>query len=746
MAKARKAGARRRRRGALPTLDERSAIEALARTGRHAEVIERVSALLDDSHLDAETRLDLHDLRAESRFALARMDDAAADVDAMGALARLDGSPAFKVRAINCSVRFHMRRDNRRALAEASGALKAAKKIDDRALVATSLRLLAEAQARIGDHDDALATSRRAIALFEQLGDIAGLGRAHWVNGLVHLTAGRADEARAAGIAALEAGRSAGDFYGIGNAMNMLMQVDADLASAMRLGQEAIEAFERAGYVNQRAMMAGNVATLYERLGLYRRARRLQAEVVAAAQSTGSRGLLAYALGNQLSAEVRLRDLDAARALLAEFRQQVSGLADVKMECGLEMNIAEVELLAGDYIASARHLRAALRIARRADLGIETVIQTLLGGALLSAGDAKAALRETTKATSLHRKQHFALPDSGGSQEIWWTHAQALAANGHTQKARAAMEQAHALLLQGIASVRDDGLRRSYLNKDAVNREILAAWIEDATARKLPRERIFAHLAIESNVREPFKRLADTGLRLNTLRTAVDIRRFVVEEATELSGGERVLLVLERDGKRELADALVPRGENAEKLLRAVDSYLARAAGTRAAELVHTPVAAARQRQRSRIVAPLIVQGRLLGYLYVDMDGLYGRFDDTDRDMLGLLASQAAIALDNAQWSMDLERKVAQRTLELAASNALLEQRANELGIVNRVQSGLAAQLDIQAIFDLVGDKVRETFNALVNRSICRSAVGSPYKEDTCAQRSRSPHSPWSLA
>ena len=268
MAKVGKAGALRRRQRALPTPDERAAIEALARTGRHAEAIERVSALLDDSHLDAGARLDLHDLRAESRSALARMDDAAADVDAMGALARIDGSPAFRVRAINCSVRFHMRRDNRRALEEASEAVKAAKKIDDRALVATSVSLLAEAQARVGDHDAALATSRRAIGLFEQLGDIARLGRAHWVNGLVHLMAGRHDEARASATAALEAGRSTGDFYGIGNAMNLLMAVDTDLASAMRLGQEAIDAFERAGYVNQRAMMAGNVAILYERLGL----------------------------------------------------------------------------------------------------------------------------------------------------------------------------------------------------------------------------------------------------------------------------------------------------------------------------------------------------------------------------------------------------------------------------------------------------------------------------------------------
>ena len=77
-----------------------------------------------------------------------------------------------------------------------------------------------------------------------------------------------------------------------------------------------------------------------------------------------------------------------------------------------------------------------------------------------------------------------------------------------------------------------------------------------------------------------------------------------------------------------------------------------------------------------------------------------------------MLASQAAVALDNAQWSQGLEQKVAQRTEALQTSNELLEQRANELAIINSVQSGLAAQLDIQSIFDLVGDRVRETFNA----------------------------------
>ena len=76
------------------------------------------------------------------------------------------------------------------------------------------------------------------------------------------------------------------------------------------------------------------------------------------------------------------------------------------------------------------------------------------------------------------------------------------------------------------------------------------------------------------------------------------------------------------------------------------------------------------------------------------MDGLYGRFDDTDRDMIGLLANQAAVALENARWSEGLERKVDERTEALAASNAALAQRAGELAIINEIQRGVAAALD----------------------------------------------------
>jgi len=56
--------------------------------------------------------------------------------------------------------------------------------------------------------------------------------------------------------------------------------------------------------------------------------------------------------------------------------------------------------------------------------------------------------------------------------------------------------------------------------------------------------------------------------------------------------------------------------------------------------------------------------------------------------------------------------RLAQRTGELQTSNAALEQRAAELAIINGVQEGLASKLDLEAIFALVGDKIREIFAA----------------------------------
>ena len=109
-----------------------------------------------------------------------------------------------------------------------------------------------------------------------------------------------------------------------------------------------------------------------------------------------------------------------------------------------------------------------------------------------------------------------------------------------------------------IAGLSDEGLRRNYLNKREENREIVLAWIQHARERKLPRKQREAHLAGKANLGESFERLVDTGLRLNEIKSEAELHEFLVDEVTELSGAERVLLVLEApDGlaHRRLAGA-----------------------------------------------------------------------------------------------------------------------------------------------------------------------------------------------
>src|SRR5437588_8388129 len=57
------------------------------------------------------------------------------------------------------------------------------------------------------------------------------------------------------------------------------------------------------------------------------------------------------------------------------------------------------------------------------------------------------------------------------------------------------------------------------------------------------------------------------------------------------------------------------------------------------------------------------------------------------------------VALENARLFDETQRLLKET-----------EQRNAELAVINRIQEGMAAELDFQAIVDLVGDKLREVF------------------------------------
>ena len=78
-------------------------------------------------------------------------------------------------------------------------------------------------------------------------------------------------------------------------------------------------------------------------------------------------------------------------------------------------------------------------------------------------------------------------------------------------------------------------------------------------------------------------------------------------------------------------------------------------------------------------------------------------FSEADERLLSTLAASMGVALENARLFDETKRLLTET-----------DERAAELAIINSVQDGLAAELDMQAMYDLVGDKIQAIFDAQV--------------------------------
>ena len=678
-----------------------SRVRELAWAGQHSKAIELATEALGRLGLKPDVEMSLLDLRSESYLSQLKYELAEKDVRQMERLAKAAKQPALKAQALNQKAHLRAWQDKEEETRRtATSALKFARQSKQKYLEAEALFWLAW----YSPNDVSIRLAQQAAGLFLSVDHPSRAGLALNLVASSYVSLGRNEEARQAIQTALRLCGQTGDNVGKGWSLTILSMIETDLSVAIKLLKQAHQAYEAAGHVVGITVVANALGHKYSQLGLYGRAMRF------CRRSFENNRTWAVPINNIIHIEIELHDLDHARQHVEEMRS----ITKIRSHMAFIEELAgRIALLEGKTRIAVRHFKESTKISHDAAPAREIGQLTLLGQAYLAQGNLTAALKATSKAVGMHRDLNFPVVDDLPSQNIWWRHMLTLQANGKRTEARAALKAAYDFLLQGIASLQDLGLRRNYLNKVATNREIMQAWVRDGTKRKLPREHLFAHLNIESNPREPFKRLAETSLRLNALKTVSEIQTFLVEEATELSGGERVILVLERNGELDVVESLVPRGEQPEKILASIRRYISSARTSRAVQLIIP-----KKSGLTRIIAPLIAQNQILGYLYMDMDSLYGIFDETDRDMFGMLANQAAIALENAGLLEGLEHKVRERTKELSISNADLEQRNAELKIINSIQQGISSNLEFQAIVDLVGDKLREVFqtaNLVIN-------------------------------
>ncbi len=110
---------------------------------------------------------------------------------------------------------------------------------------------------------------------------------------------------------------------------------------------------------------------------------------------------------------------------------------------------------------------------------------------------------------------------------------------------------------------------------------------------------------------------------------------------------------------------------------------------------------------KSLLWVPLMTGGRASGVISLDNFDREHAFDESDQQLLETLAGSLSVALENARLVHETR------------------QRNAELGLINSVQDALAGELELQAIYEAVGDRVRDVFDAqVVDIAIYDEAIG----------------------
>jgi GAF domain-containing protein/CheY-like chemotaxis protein len=106
---------------------------------------------------------------------------------------------------------------------------------------------------------------------------------------------------------------------------------------------------------------------------------------------------------------------------------------------------------------------------------------------------------------------------------------------------------------------------------------------------------------------------------------------------------------------------------------------------------------------KSAVFVPLVLGDKVTGNVSLQNVDHENAFTDSDVSLLTTLANSMTVALENARLFDETTRLLKET-----------EQRESELAVINSVQEGLVAQMEIQSIYELVGEKIRNIFNAQI--------------------------------
>ncbi len=106
---------------------------------------------------------------------------------------------------------------------------------------------------------------------------------------------------------------------------------------------------------------------------------------------------------------------------------------------------------------------------------------------------------------------------------------------------------------------------------------------------------------------------------------------------------------------------------------------------------------------KSAVYVPLTIGDKINSYVSLQNVDREHAFSESDITLLETLANSMSVALENARLFDEINRLLKET-----------EQRNEELAVINSVQQGLVAEMDLNAIYDLVGEKIQDIFDAQI--------------------------------
>lgn len=642
--------------------------------------------------------------------------------------------------------------DHAEARQAAEAALALARQLGNQRLEAQSLSALGEACINLGEFDASRACHEMALRLSQQQGDQMAVALNLRRLGDVARRIGRHDEARQAYEQSLTICRAIGDRSGECDTLNALGIISADYARARDYHEQSLAIAQALGNRANQARSYNNLAIIYWSLGLYNRARDDAELAVPIARQMQERASLAAYLETLGRIYLDLGEYVQAHQVLEEGRAVSLDIGDRWAESVYWMMLGRVALARGRPQEARDLIQVACNMQRELGTwGYLAASLGWLGAAYLALGDLEAADRCTLEAVA-----NLESAGSAGdyrAQDVWWIRYQVLKAvleragdvplDDETWEV---LQRAREAMMTGIATLSDEGLRRNYLNRVEVNRNIITEWARQSASRRAaghdssPEILTIASappaLAVElEQVENRLKRVLAISARMNETREVDQLLDYVMDQVIELSGAERGFLVLLDEAGR--VEFRVARGIDRREIesARSDISYTVIGTVTQSKSAVLLQDALADERfgrqssvlelnLRSVLCVPLISRGELIGMIYADNRSVSGRFAQADLDLMTIFANQAAIAIENARlyeesvranreleaWARTLEQRVDERTAELQRANEGLARRALQLETSSQVGQQVTSILELDDLLAQVVGLIKERF------------------------------------